>query len=96
MYMSVAMSPECDDHGERVAKAIKDLKENPESKMKLVAAHYGLNGDTLDNRCYGKTQAARAVHQDQRSLTEGQGGSVEKRDALGYPPKHKELRRVIV
>ena len=53
--MSVVISPECDDHKERVAKAIEDLKENPESKMKLVAAHYGLNGDTLDNRCYGKT-----------------------------------------
>ena len=28
------------DHEERVAKAIKDLKDNPESKMKHVAAHY--------------------------------------------------------
>ena len=89
-------------HEERVAKAIKDLKDNPESKMKHVAAraHYGLNRDTLHNRYYGKTQAARAAHPEQRSLAEEQERSVEewveKRDALGYPLKHKELRRVVV
>ena len=35
------------DHEERVAKAIKGLKEIPESKMKHVATHYGLDRDTL-------------------------------------------------
>ena len=88
-----------DGQGERAANAIKDLKENPESKMKHVAAHYGLSRDSLHNY-YGKTQAARAAHPEQRPLTEKQErsveGWVEKRDALGYPPKHKELRRVIV
>ena len=68
--------------------------------MKHVAAHYGLNRDTLHNRYYGKTQAARAAHPEQRSLTEEHERSVEEwmenRDALGYPPKRKELRRMIV
>ena len=54
----------------------------------------------LHNRYYGKTQAARAAHPEQRSLTEEHERSVEEwmenRDALGYPPKRKELRRMIV
>ena len=88
-----------DDHKNRVAKAINDLKENPESKIKHVAAHYGLTRDTLHNRYYGKTQAARAVHPEQRSPTKEQERSLEqwvgKQDALGSPPKHKELRRMV-
>ena len=59
------------DHEGRVAKAIKDLKENS------VAAHYGLNGDTLLNRYYGKTQVAGTAHPEQRSLTKEQEGSVK-------------------
>ena len=43
------------DHEEEVAKAIKDLKNNPESKMKHIAAHHGLDRDTLYNCYYGKT-----------------------------------------
>ena len=68
--------------------------------MKHIAAHYGLDRDTLHNGYYGKTQAARAAHPEQRSLTEEQERSVEewveKWDALGHPPKHNELRRMIV
>ena len=88
-----------DDHKNRVAKAINDLKEDLESKIKHVAVHYGPTRDTLHNRYYGKTQAARAVHPEQRSPTEEQERSleqwVEKQDALGSPPKHKELRRMV-
>lgn len=67
-----------DYQGERVTGAIKDLKENPDSKMKHIAAHYGLSRDTLHNRYYGKTlQEARAAHPEQRSLKEEQERSVE-------------------
>ena len=50
-----------DNHEERVAKAIKELRENPESKIMHVAAHQGLTKDTLHNRYPGsKSGASRA------------------------------------
>ena len=88
------------DHEERVAKATKDLAENPESKMKQVAAQYELNSDTIRNCYHGKTQTARVAHLEPRSPTGEQErsveGWVELRNPPGYPPKHKKLRRMIV
>ena len=70
------------------------------SKIKYVAAHYGLTRETLHNCFYGKTQAARAVHPEQRLLTEEQRESVGEwvggRGTLSYLPKPKELRRTTV
>ena len=52
------------------------------------------------DRYCGKSQEPRAANPEQRSLTEEQERPVEewvgKRDALGNPPKHKELQRMIV
>ena len=52
----------------------------------------------LENRYYdpgsksGASRAEIACREQGESVEEGVG----KRDALGYPPKHKELRRMIV
>ena len=50
-------------------------------------------------RYYGRTQAARAAHPEVLVLTPDQEESVErwaeKRGSLGYPPKHKELVRMV-
>ena len=87
------------DYEERVAKAIGDLKTSPESKISHIAAHYKLSRGTIYNRYYGRAQAARAVHPEELVLTPDQEELVErwveKRDSLGYPPKHKELVRMV-
>jgi hypothetical protein len=57
-----------DSHEEKVAKVIKELKENPNSKLKHVAAYHGLNNKTLLNRYYGRTLAARESHPESRKL----------------------------
>jgi hypothetical protein len=57
-----------DSHEEKVTKAIKELRENPDSKLKLVAAYHGFNSKTLFNRCCGRTQAARDAHPESRKL----------------------------
>ena len=55
----------------------------------MLHINFGLTKDTLHNRYYGKTQAARVAHPEQKLLTEEQERSlaewVEKRDALDYP-----------
>jgi hypothetical protein len=89
-----------DSHEEKVTRAIKELRENPDSKLKHVAAFHGLNRKTLFNRYYGRTQAARDAHPESRKLAPEEENAViewvEKRDTLGFPPKHKELTRMVV
>ena len=89
-----------DNFESRVARATQELRENPKSKLKNVASANGLTRKTLYNRYYGRTHAARAAHPEQQVLTTAQEEAVvrwvERRDALGFPPKHKELVRMVV
>ena len=84
-----------DDYEERVAKTIEYLESSPEFKISHIAAHHSLSRGTIYNRYYGRTQATRAAHPEELVLTPDQEESVErwveKRDSLGYSPKHKEL-----
>ena len=77
-----------------------DFKSNPEAKLSHVAVHYEINRKTLYNRLNGKTQPAREAHADQMMLMPEEEISVlewvEKRDALGFPPKHKELVCMVI
>jgi len=65
----------CDSHEERVAKAIKELKEkkelkeNPNPRPEHVAAYHGLNNKTLFSRYCGRTLTARGSHLESRELT---------------------------
>jgi hypothetical protein len=74
--------------------------ENPDSKLKHVAAFHGLNRKTLFNLYYGRTQAARDAHPESGKLAPEEENAViewvEKRDTLGLRPKHKELTRMVV
>jgi hypothetical protein len=73
------------------------LKENPSSKLKHVAAYHDFNIKTLLNRYYGRTLVAKDSHPESRKLTPEEAQAVvEKRDTLGFPPKHKELARTVV
>ena len=87
-----------DSYEEKISKAIYDLKENPKAKLKHIAACHGLNRKTLYNFYNGKTHAVRAAHPECRTLSDeeekGIEDWVEKRDALGHLPKHKELMRL--
>jgi hypothetical protein len=89
-----------DSYEEKVTRAIKELRESPDSKLKHVAAFHGLNRKTLFNRYYGRTQAARDAHPESRKLAPEEENAViewvEKRDTLGFPPKYKELTRMVV
>jgi len=77
-----------DSYGEKVAEAIKELKENPNSKLKHATAYHGLNNKTLFNRYYGHTPAARESHPESRKLIPEEERAVvkwvEKRDTLGF------------
>jgi hypothetical protein len=82
----------------KISSALKDLDEHPDAKLKDVARHYGLHRNTLSNRVHKKTKPAREAHPAKQALTKEEEDElvrwVERRDALGLGPKHRELREM--
>ena len=83
-----------------MTKAIQELNDNPDSKLKHIAAANGLTKKTLYNRYCGRTHAAQAAHPEQQALTKAEEDEivrwVEWRDTLGFPPKHKKQVCMVV
>jgi transposase-like protein len=82
----------------KISSALKDLDEHPDAKLKDVAKHYGLHRNTLSNRVHKKTKPAREAQPANQALTKEEEDElvrwVERRDALGLGPKHRELREM--
>jgi hypothetical protein len=98
----VAAQREADyrSHEARVAAALKAIDENPTSKLKHIAKAFGISRQTLYNRYYGRTTERRKAHPEQMNLQPHEEAKisewVRKWEALGYPPKPKQLRRMVV
>jgi hypothetical protein len=87
-------------HEKKFTKAIKELRENPDSKLKHVAAYHGHNSKTFFNRYYGSTRAVRDGHPESRKLTPEEEAGFSRMDGqarhFGISPKHKELTGMVV
>jgi hypothetical protein len=87
------------DYERRVAQAIQQFKSSPKTRLNNTARANGLSRKTLYNRYYGHTHAARSAHLERRGINEEENAVVqwlEKRNSMSFPPKHKELVRMLV